>query len=99
MERISVGMPSDRLALSGTKESTLCFFPARASTLTLAANGDYALDPDAVHGVFSLVLEDGASLDLGGETLVVRRFTGDRSAVDGEIVETNPLKGLRILVR
>jgi autotransporter-associated beta strand protein len=70
----------------------------RASTLTLAA-GDHVLDVDAVEGVFNLVLEDGARLDLGGKTLVVRRFTGERSQVNGIISETNPKKGCFLVVR
>jgi autotransporter-associated beta strand protein len=70
----------------------------RASTLTLAA-GDHVLDVDAVEGVFNLVLEDGARLDLGGKTLVVRRFIGERSQVNGIISETNPQKGGFIVIR
>ena len=72
----------------------------RASTLTLAAKeGVYELDPSVIQGVFNLVLEDGASLDLGGKTLIVRRFEGDRASVNGVISETNPKKGVYILVR
>lgn len=70
----------------------------RASTLTLAA-GDHQLDAGAVEGVFNLVLENGARLDLGGKTLVVRRFTGERSSVNGVISETNPRKGCFLVVR
>jgi hypothetical protein len=68
--------------------------------LTLAdKEGAHELDPSAVQGVFNIVLADGASLDLGGKTLVVRRFEGDRASVNGVISETNPKKGAYIFVR
>ena len=97
---ITLDLPND-IALSEIPPfSKITNSSTRASTLTLAAKeGAHELDPSAVQGVFNLVLADGASLDLGGKTLVVRRFEGDRASVNGVISETNPKKGAYIFVR
>ena len=73
---------------------------ATRSTLTLAAPGAYTIDPAKfMGGNIRLVLEAGATLDLMGGTLTVERFTGDKSAANGTIVETNPRGGLMLIVR
>ena len=41
----------------------------------------------------------GAAFDLMGGTLTVERFTGDKSAVNGTIAETNPRQGMVLIVR
>ena len=73
---------------------------ATRTMLTLAAPGAYTIDPAKFAGAnIRLVLEAGATLDLMGGTLTVERFTGDKSAVNGTIVETNPRGGLMLIVR
>ena len=73
---------------------------AKKTTLTLTA--DNALDPaQALElGNVDLVL-DGATLDLGGQALTVRRLVcknGGR-AVNGTVEELRPAKGMLLIVR
>lgn len=69
----------------------------RKTAKVTLSGADYSFDPGKWGGRFALELEDGARLDLGGGTLCVRSFTGDRSAVNGKIVQDLP--GVMIIVR
>ena len=69
------------------------------SVLRLTGGHDFTIDPSTFSGKIELVLDAGSTLDLGGGTLTVYRFTGDRAAVNGTIVETNPALGLLLLVK
>lgn len=71
---------------------------AQRAHLVLKAPGAYTLSQSDLEGVFELTLEDGATLDLGGETLTVFRFNGSRSSVNGAVRQTNAV-GLNIIVR
>jgi hypothetical protein len=68
----------------------------KTAKVTLSG-ADYSFDPEKWGGRFALTLEEGARLDLGGGTLCVRSFTGDRSAVNGNIVQNLP--GVMIIVK
>lgn len=67
--------------------------PRQRTILVLKAGGTYALTQTDLEGYFEIVLENGATLDLGGEELTIYRFTGDKTNVNGTIVETNPKQG------
>ena len=69
----------------------------RKTAKVTLAGADFSFNPEKWGGRFALELEEGASLDLGGGTLCVRSFTGDRSAVNGTIVQDLP--GVMIIVR
>lgn len=67
--------------------------------LTLAAPGAYRLDPSLVGGRVGIVLEKGATLDVGGGTLNVFNFIGDTADVNGTVVSEGGPKGLTLIVR
>lgn len=73
--------------------------PRQRAILVLKAGGTYALTQADLEGYFEIVLEDGATLDLGGGELTVFRFTGKLSDVNGTIVETNPKRGSVLIFR
>lgn len=73
--------------------------PRKAAVLVLKAGATYTLSQDDLQGYFDIVLEDGATLDLGGEELTICRFTGNRASVNGTIVETNPKLGVMLIIR
>ena len=93
---IGLDFPGTRVRLTELPEfvSGITNSSSRVARLTLGGGNAFAIDPSKFPEAFKLTLEAGATLDLGGETLTVRSFSGDRSAVIGTIVETNPEKGM-----
>lgn len=71
----------------------------RYAELTLSAPGAYRLDPAQVSGKIGIVLEKGATLDLGGGTLNVYNFIGDTADVNGTVVSQGGPKGMLLIVR
>ena len=61
------------------------------ATVTLGASAE--IDPGAVFR-----FEKGTTLDLGGKTVTVRRFTGGGRKTNGRLVQTDPV-GMTIIVR
>jgi hypothetical protein len=98
---VTLDIPGTRTRLSELPDfvSGITNTTARPARLTLGGGNGFKLNPAKLSGIFDLTLEEGSTLDLGGETLTIRRFTGDRSAVNGTINETNPAKGMMMLVR
>ena len=71
-------------------------------TLTVPAGGRLDFTGLAVGGLekVDLVVAQGGQIDLGGETVTVRRYTGAPGAVvNGTLVELKPLRGLFLMVR
>ena len=71
---------------------------AKRARLVLKAPGTYTLSQSDLSGLFEIVLEDGATLDLDGGELEVFRFSGNPASVNGTIVETNP-GGVVLMIR
>ena len=71
-------------------------------TLTVPAGGRLDFTGISVGGLekVELVVAQGGQVDLGGETVTVRRYTGAPGAVvNGTLVELKPLRGLFLMVR
>ena len=71
-------------------------------TLTVPAGGRLDFTGLSVGGLekVELVVSQGGQVDLGGETVTVRRYTGAPGAVvNGTLVELRPLRGLFLMVR
>lgn len=66
--------------------------------LLLKAPGRYTLAQADLVGVFELVLEEGATLDLAGGELTVFRFSGNPADVAGTIIQTHPPRGMVLVI-
>ena len=75
---------------------------ASRCVLTVPADGRLDFTGLSVGGLekVDLVVQAGGQVDLGGETVTVRRYTGaPEEIVNGTLVELKPLRGLFLMVR
>ena len=98
---VGLDIPGSRVTLSEIPDFVTGITNSKTnkSVLRLTGGHGFTIDPSTFSGKIELVLDAGSTLDLGGGTLTVYRFTGDRAAVNGTIVETNPSQGLLLLVK
>ena len=89
------GTSGGTVVLAGHNTYTRC-----TVTVPAGAKADLTGHPASGLEKVDLVLGAGAALDLGGQDLTVRRFTGDRNAVtNGTLTELKPVAGIVIIVR